>query len=375
VSGDRDGRPRVPDAALLLPSFHGGGLERVMLNIADGLVAQGLAADLVVAWPKGSYADQVPRGVRVVPLEAPRMLRAMPPLVAYLRRERPRSLLAGLDYANVLAIWARRLASVPTRVVVSSHKDFTLSVGRSPLRRERWLLPTAVRLSYPMAEAVVSVSDDLADDLARVARIPRSRITVIHNPIVTEELLAAARAPIEHPWFADGGPPVLLAAGRLTAQKDYPTLLRAFRTAREARALRLVVLGEGEERGRLEALARELGVAPEVDFAGFVANPYAFMARASLFVVSSAWEGLPTVMVEAMACGAPVVSTDCPSGPGEILERGRYGRLVAVGDAAALAGAMLATLDDPPPPELLRRRAGEFGPEQAIERFRAVLEA
>jgi glycosyltransferase involved in cell wall biosynthesis len=197
---------------------------------------------------------------------------------------------------------------------------------------------------------------------------------VIHEPIMTEELLAAARAPVEHPWFADGEPPVLLAAGRLTAQKDYPTLLRAFRAAREARALRLVVLGEGEERGRLEALARELGVAPEVDFAGFVANPYAFMARASLFVVSSAWEGLPTVMVEAMACGAPVVSTDCPSGPGEILERGRYGRLVAVGDAAALAGAMLATLDDPPPPELLRRRAGEFGPEQAIERYRAVLE-
>jgi glycosyltransferase involved in cell wall biosynthesis len=299
----------------------------------------------------------------------------MPSLVAYLRRERPRSLLAGLDYANVLAIWARRLARVPTRVVVSSHKDFTLSVSRSPLRRDRWLLPTAVRLSYPMAEAVVSVSGDLADDLARVARIPRSRITVIHNPIVTDELLAAARAPVEHPWFADGEPPVLLAAGRLTAQKDYPTLLRGFRAAREQRALRLVVLGEGEERGRLEGLARELGVASEVDFAGFVANPYAFMARASLFVVSSAWEGLPTVMVEAMACGAPVVSTDCPSGPAEILERGRYGRLVAVGDAAALAGAMLATLDDPPPRELLRRRAREFGPDQAIERFRAVLEA
>jgi glycosyltransferase involved in cell wall biosynthesis len=278
-----------------------------------------------------------------------------------------------MEIANVAALVSHRLAGSDAKLVVCSHLAFSGQVSGARRAQDR-LVARAMRRLYPRADAIVAVSEGVADDLARVARIPRSRITVIHNPIVTEELLAAARAPVEHPWFARGEPPVLLAAGRLTAQKDYPTLLRAFRAAREQRALRLVVLGEGEERGRLEALARELGVAPEVDFAGFVANPYAFMARASLFVLSSAWEGLPTVMVEAMACGAPVVSTDCPSGPGEILERGRYGRLVAVGDDRALAGAMLATLDDPPPPELLRRRAGEFGPEQAIERYRAVLE-
>ena len=226
---------------------------------------------------------------------------------------------------------------------------------------------------YPRADEIVAVSAGVADDLARVARIPRSRITVIHNPIVTDELLADARAPVDHPWFADGGPPVVLAAGRLTEQKDYPTLLRAFRHARRARELRLVILGEGEERPRLEALARELDVSGDVDFAGFVANPYAFMARASLFVLSSAWEGFGNVVVEAMACGTPVVSTDCPSGPGEILEGGRYGRLVAVGDDEELAAAMLATLEDPPRPELLRERAAAFRADEAALRYLRVI--
>ena len=231
-----------------------------------------------------------------------------------------------------------------------------------------------MRRLYPRADEIVAVSEGVADDLARVARIPRSRITVIHNPIVTDELLADARAPVDHPWFADGGPPVLLAAGRLTEQKDYPTLLRAFRRARE----RARASPRDPRRGRGAgapggARAASSAWPRDVDFAGFVANPYAFMARASLFVLSSAWEGFGNVVVEAMACGTPVVSTDCPSGPGEILEAGRYGRLVAVGDDGALAGAMLATLDDPPPPELLRERAGDFRADEAASRYLRVL--
>ena len=364
----------APDAALLLPSFHGGGFERVMLNIADGLAVQGLAADLVVAWPEGSYADQVPRGVRVVPLEAPRMLRAMPSLVAYLRRERPRSLLAGLEHANVLAIWARRLARVPTRVVVSSHKDFTLSVARSPLRRERWLLPTAVRLSYPMAEAVVSVSGDLADDLARVARIPRSRITVIHNPIVTEELLAAARAPVEHPWFARGraagaarGGPADGAEGLPDAAAGVPGGARAAGAApggaRRGRGAGAPGGARARARRRLRGGLRGLRRQPvRVHGQG--------VAVRALVRVGGPADGHGRGDGVRDAGGLDRL----PERPGEILEGGRYGRLVAVGDAGALAGAMLATLDDPPPPELLRERAGDFGTDQAIERYRAVLE-
>jgi glycosyltransferase involved in cell wall biosynthesis len=358
----------------MIYSLAGGGAERATVELAAGLSRSFDAVDLVVARAEGPYLEDVPPTVRLVDLGATSWFSWLRRLVAYLRDAQPTRLVGVMDVAAVIALVAVRLARSSPGIIVSVRNTFSVHTAHAARWKERLLLPHVVRRLYPRADAIVAVSEGVADDLARVARIPRSRITVIHEPIVTEELFAAARAPVEHPWFADGEPPVVLAAGRLTAQKDYPTLLRAFRAAREQRALRLVVLGEGEERGRLEALARELRVAPEVDFAGFVANPYAFMARASLFVVSSAWEGLPTVMVEAMACGAPVVSTDCPSGPAEILERGRYGRLVAVGDAAALAGAMLATLDDPPPRELLRRRAGEFGPEQAIERYRAVLE-
>jgi glycosyltransferase involved in cell wall biosynthesis len=282
-------------------------------------------------------------------------------------------ILARLEGAGVITLAAARLLRNSPRVVVSSHNTLSRHTPQSARWKERWLLPHAVRWLYPRADGIVAVSEGVADDLARVARIPRSRITVIHNPIVTDELLAGARVPPEHPWFAEPEPPVLVAAGRLTQQKDYPTLLRAFRGAREARPLRLVVLGEGEERVHLEALAGELGVAADVDFLGFVANPYSLMAAASLFVMSSAWEGFGNVLVEALACGTPVVSTDWPSGPAEILEGGRHGRLVPVGDAEALGSAMLAALAEPPAPDLLKARAADFGTREAIERYREVL--
>jgi glycosyltransferase involved in cell wall biosynthesis len=367
------GNGRQPDVALLLPSLDGGGLERVTLNLAEGLVGEGLRVDLVVAWPHGAYAGRVPKGVRTVHLGAPRMLRALMPLRAYLRRERPRALLTGLDYANVIAIWARALAHVHTRVVVSVHKYFSLAVDHSPLLRERLLLRSAVRLAYPRAEAVVAVSEVTANDLAAAVRLPRSRICVIHNPVLTDELIAGRQAPLDHAWFDNAAPPVLVAAGRLTEQKDYPTLLRAFGRARRARRLRLVILGEGELQPQLEEITREEGIDGDVEFRGFVANPYPFMAKASLFVMSSAWEGLPTALVEALACGTPVVSTNCPAGPAEILENGRYGRLVPVGDAEALAAAILTSLDDRSDPGRLEARAREFAVDRAVDRYRKVL--
>jgi len=198
-------------------------------------------------------------------------------------------------------------------------------------------------------------------------------VQVIYNPVVTDQLLAKAAAPLDHPWFVPGSPAVILSAGRLTAQKDYPTLLRAFARLTAGREARLIVLGEGEARGSLEALARDLGVADQIFFASFVENPFAYMARADLFVLSSAWEGHPNVIVEAMACGTPVVSTDCPSGPAEILDNGKYGRLVPVGDADDLSAAMAATLDAPPKAESLRARARMFHANAAAGAYLAAL--
>jgi glycosyltransferase involved in cell wall biosynthesis len=187
-------------------------------------------------------------------------------------------------------------------------------------------------------------------------RLPRERVEVVYNPVITPAMLAQARQQPDHPWFGAGQPPVILGVGRLTRQKDFPTLIRAFAEVRRRRPARLIILGEGEDRPELEALIGELGLADHVALPGFRDNAMAYLAGSALFVLSSAWEGLPTVLIEALAAGARVVSTDCPSGPREILQDGRLGVLVPVGDAPALARAMANALDGPAstvPPDAL----------------------
>lgn len=361
------------NVALITPSFEGGGVERVMLNLANGLAARDIPVDLVAISAHGPYRDQVAKGVQVVDLAAPRMVKAILPLARYLRRARPAAVLAALDYINVATICANVLAGSRARVVVSTHKYFSLATESSPLRRERWLLPVAMRLTYRWAHAVVTVADGMAEDLARTIGFPRNKITVVYNPAVTPEMLAMAQEPAPHAWLDPDGPPVLVAVGRLHEEKDFQTLLRAFALLRARRSARLIVLGEGSERTALEACVAKLGLAEDVDLPGFVVNPYAFMVRASQLVLSSRWEGFGLVIVEAMACGCPVVSTDCPSGPSEILDNGKYGRLVPVGDAAALAEAMEATLDAPAPAAALKARADLFHIDRVIDGYRRLL--
>lgn len=357
--------------ALFLPSLHGGGAERVMLTLAKGFAERGLSVDLVLARAEGPYLAEVPSSVHLVDLKAPRVLLALPSLVSYLRRERPRALISALDHANVLALWARALARVPVRVVVSVHNTLSLATSHAQNLRARWI-PLCIRLFYPWADAVVAVSQGVAEDLIRLTGLPREKIEIIYNPVVTPELLAKAQEPLDHPWFAPGEPPVILGVGRLTEQKDFPTLIRAFALVRAQRPVRLMILGEGKDRPKLEALVRELGLQDDVALPGFVPNPFAYMVRAAVFVLSSRWEGLPTVLIEALACGTPVVSTDCPSGPREILEDGKWGRLVPVGDVDALADAIRMTLDAPDCLDA-KARVGEFDAEKVVDDYLKVL--
>ena len=206
----------------------------------------------------------------------------------------------------------------------------------------------------------MAVSRGVADDMIARTGVPADLVRVIYNPVISAEMNAAAGEAVEHPWLMPGGPEVILGVGRLTPHKDFPTLLRAFAILRRTRDCRLLILGEGEERPRLEQLLRDLHLTECVGLPGFVNNPFAYLAKASLYVLSSAWEALPTVLIEALAVGVPVVSTDCRSGPTEILAGGRYGRLVPVGDADSLARAMTDTLSEP------RREL----PEEALGRFR-----
>ena len=334
--------------AIFVPNMLGGGAQRVALNLAQGIAERGYNVNLVLAQAEGPYLTEIPESVRLVNLRAQRVLTSLPALVRYLRRERPEAMLSVMNYANIVALWARRLASVPTRVVVSEHNTLSSSVQSASSQRGR-LMPQLIRRFYPWADGIVVVSKGVADDLAQVTGTPRERIQVIYNPVVTPELQAKAQDPIGHTWFRPGEPPVLLAVGALTAQKDFPRLIQAFAQVRRGRPIRLLILGEGQDRPALEALVRQLGLEQDMSLPGFVENPYAYMAQASLFVLSSRWEGLPTVLIEALVCGAPVVSTDCPSGPREILADGQYGQLVPVGDVTALARAIEMSLDNEMP--------------------------
>ena len=342
-------RPGPGPIAFYLPSLSGGGAERVVVNLVEGLVQRGLPVDVVLATAEGTFLDQLPPSVRLVDLRASRVLRSLGPLARYLRRERPRVLVSSLSHANLVALWAGRLARRGTRVVVTVHNTMSQSTPQQG-RLAGGLWPHLLRTFYPWATRVVAVSRGAADDLARTSGLPRDRVEVIYNPVITPAMMALAGQAPDHPWFAPGQPPVILGAGRLTRQKDFPTLIRAFAEVRRHRAARLIILGEGEDRPALESLAAELGQADDVALPGFRDNAMAYMAGSGLFVLSSAWEGLPTVLIEALAAGTRVVSTDCPSGPREILQDGRLGALVPVGDASALAGAMASALDRPAAP-------------------------
>jgi glycosyltransferase involved in cell wall biosynthesis len=395
--------------AFYLDNFEGGGVQKTTLTLAGALAARGHAVELLVCSARGALQDLVPPDVEVVVLGAPsawsaRMLalRSDPAhlapilggvvlsphvsptlghlksLAAALEARRPYALCAATTQMNIEAVIARRLAGVGTRVIVSERNAF-----RGGHLQRGWpalFLPALVRRAYGQADAIVAVSEGVADDLAAWSGLPRAQIVTIYNPVVTEELLRMQREPVDHSWFQPGAPPVIMSAGRLGRAKDFPTLIRAFARVRRARPARLVIFGQGKSPAKtakrsaaLQALAAEHGIAADVALPGFVANPFAYMARAATFALSSLNEGLPGVLIQAMACGCPVVSTDCPSGPAEILAGGRYGRLVSPGDDAALAEAILATLDAPPPAASLRARAGLFSAEEAVGQYERIM--
>lgn len=342
-----------------------------MLHLVRGFAEKGYEVDLVLAKCEGPYLREVPENVNVVDLKAGRVLTSLPALVRYLRRAQPVALLSAMDHSNIVALWAKRIASVRARVVVSVHT--TLSIGVKHSNSRGRLIPYIARWCYGWADGVVAVSRGAADDLSNTIGLPRERIRVIYNPVVVPELFELAKEPVEHPWFRAGEPTVVLSVGRLTAPKDYSTLLRAFALVKRARPVRLVILGEGEERAGLETMVRNFGLEDVVSLPGFAKNPYDYMSKAEVFVLSSAWEGFGNVLVEAMAVGTPVVATDCPNGPAEILENGKYGRLVPVGNAAALAEGILATLDDSTNSEVLRHRAKEFSYDDIADQYLEIL--
>jgi glycosyltransferase involved in cell wall biosynthesis len=386
--------------ALFVDRLTQGGVQHSLLGLARAFLDRGLDVDLVVGERKGSYDHVLPPGLRLHFLHgggsaalAFNLLRAecrvlprldrrlahglplryrslLPGLGTYLAAQRPDAMLSAKTLGNLTALLARRQAGVATRLVISERGHLSESIRRSGKRWKATRLPDMTRALYPLADGIVAISSPVADDLAEVAKLERQRLVTIPNALLRPHGLDDA--PADHPWFRDG-PPVILGAGRLSREKDFPTLLRAFALVRARRMARLMIIGEGQERAALHRLASTLGVGDDVLLPGFQQNPFAFMKAADLFVLSSTHEGFGNVLLEALAAGCPVVSTDCPAGPGEILEGGRFGRLVPVGAPEAMAAAIIDTLDRPPSPDSLRARASAFSMDRTAERYLACL--
>ncbi len=357
--------------AIVLHDLRGGGAERACLRLAQGMVHAGEAVDLILVRGEGIYLKDVPPGVRLTVLGAPRVSRAIMPLASHIRATRPRAVLSALTHTNLATIAAVRLSGTGARIVVSERNQIS---AKARTARDWWErgLYRAVPMAYRFADKIVAVSEGVAADLVRFGRLPERKVGVIHNPVFEAGLDTLSGTGCPHPWLAAGNPPVILAAGRLHPQKGFDVLLDAFAQVRAQMNCRLIIVGEGEARGRLEARVDALDLAGDVDMPGFSDNPFALMARAGCFVLSSRWEGFPNALVEAMACGAPVVATDCPSGPREIL--GGIAPLVPVGDARALGEAVLKTLRNRPSTAPLRERARSFSIAAATGRYMAVLE-
>lgn len=363
---------RQPHLAVFLSFSGAGGVERMVMNLLPAFLATGAQVDLVAVRAENLPEGRTPDGVRVVDLGARHSTLAAPALARYLRHERPDALLAAKDRAIRSAVVARALAGVRPRLVGRLGTNLAAALeGAGAFKRWSRYLP--MRVLYRYVDAVVAVSTGVAEDTCRGTGLPPTKVHVVRNPVITPRLAQLAEAPLEHPWLERGQPPVILGVGRLTRQKDFPTLVRAFVQLRRERPVRLVILGEGAQREALTNLAAEMGVAEDIALPGHTSNPYAWMRRAKLFVLSSAWEGSPNVLTEALAVGTPVVATDCPSGPDEVLDGGRVAPLVPVGDHSAMAAAMARVLDDRPDAARLRQAVAEYDAERSARRYLTIL--
>lgn len=340
-----------PLVSFYLPNLNEGGVQRMVVNLARGFIEQGIKVDIVLDRVVGPFVEKLPPGARIINLKAPRLRQSVSCLANYMRQEKPRAMLSNLHYTHEIAILAKRLFKLSSDVVIIDHGTPS-QTERSPFSQPLNFLGltpnhanSLIRYFYPWADDIVAVSQGAAQDLARITGLPPARIKVIYNPVVTPELFEKAKEPVDHPWFAPGEPPVILGVGRLVGQKDFSTLIRAFSKVRTSQNARLMILGTGPERSKLESLVNELSLELDVALPGFVSNPYAYMARSAVFVLSSVWEGFGNVLAEAMATGTPVVSTNCKNGaPAEILDNGKYGLLTPVGGSEALAEAILEVL-------------------------------
>ncbi|WP_298807447.1 glycosyltransferase [uncultured Psychrobacter sp.] len=356
--------------AFLLPNFSTGGAEKVTSILANEFANKGFSIDLVLLDAHGELLTTLDSRINVIDLKSSRIRQGFLPLLQYLKAERPDTLLALMWPLTLLAVLAFKLANLPGRVVVSDRTTYS----QSPLlksRLNRFIFKSSIPLIYPLANARLAVSAGVADDLSNLSRINRDNITVVHNPI-SQNIPAFSMQQQQTAWQNFHGKKIV-AVGSLKWAKNYPLLLQAFAILLQKEQAILTIVGQGELLSELELNAKKLGIEAYVQFVGFSKVPQKWIASADLFVLSSHYEGLPNVIIESLAMGTPIVSTDCKSGPREILCDGKYGKLVPVNDIDAFAQAMLQSLKEEHDIEGLKKRAADFSVDKIAAQYLDIM--
>lgn len=360
----------MPYVCIYITSFGDGGVERMLVNLAWGMSTLGARVDFIVESQDAPYLKSLPEAVRVIEFGKTSKQQKISKLAEYLAAEQPDTLISAKVDDDLVSLEAKCRSKARTRIFLRPGTTFSERLDarkRNPLKK--WLTYRKLRRIFEQADGVITVSDGVAQDLIDNVGVPSDKIEVVRNPNITPNLYPLAEQPVDHPWFQPDQLPVFIGMGGLRRQKDFPTLIKAFAQVNREQPSHLVILGKGHKLRELRALADSLGVGDRVDLPGFVENPYAYLSRASVFVLSSLWEGSPNVLSESLALGTPVVSTDCRSGPIEITQRGKYGKLVAVGDVDALGHAMLDTLRNPPDSDWLKTAVGEYRMEKSAKAY------
>ena len=343
--------------ALFIPTLDGGGAQRVALNLCEGLINHGFIVELILVRKEGALSKSVPKGVNIKVLNSSRTLFAIPALAKMIKENKYDRLISFMGYVNICAIAASLLSLSSTKIIVTEHSTISREKDRYKFRKifQRFLM----KFLYPKAYKIVAVSGGAATELKSTLRLKRN-IDVIHNPIMNKALNIENREIPNHAWFKDEVP-VVLAVGRLVSLKDYPTLIKAISQVNNKQTCRLIILGEGEERNKLQELINKVGISDNVSMPGFVEDVYNYMYASDIFVLSSISEGFGNVIVEALACGTPIISTDCPHGPSEILKGGKFGKLTPVNNVNALANAIDEAIKSPTSNKQDRiKRANDF---------------
>lgn len=357
--------------SFLIPTLKGGGAERVIVNLANEFALKGNHVELVTLNPYGEYKSQVSERVKIIDLGSSRAIFSIFPLIRYVKQHKPDAIISALDYFNIISLLAKMCTNTNTKFIVTEHSTLSLSFQNNKTIVMS-LLPKLMKLLYPFADNIIAVSNGVADDLIKKIRISPGKVKVIYNPVLSNQIEKIALESVDCDWLTAKTHPVILAVGRLTEAKDFTTLIYAFKKVSEQLPAKLIILGEGEQRNHLEGLVNELNLESQVQLRGFVENPYSYMKNADLFVLSSKWEGLPTVLIEALCIGKKIISTDCKSGPREILSNGKYGTLVPVGDASKLADEIIFNIDSSfsfEPKEELEDYLKKFKAEQVAEEY------